>query len=145
MARPSKLSPEVHERIVRGIRAGNYAEPAARAAGVSSSTYYRWLERGKDEKDGIYRDLYQAVRRAEAEAEVHAVAVIRKAMPDDWRAALAYLERRHPERWRRHQQLELEASGEAAKPAGPRLDLTKLSTEELALLEELQRRAGHEG
>ena len=34
-------------------------------------------------------------------AEVRAVAIIQKKMPDDWRAALAYLERKHPKRWGR--------------------------------------------
>jgi predicted transcriptional regulator len=103
MARPTKLTPEVAERIVNAIRAGNYAEQAARAAGISPATYYRWLKRGEREAGGIYHDFYEAVRSAEAEAEVYAVAIIRKAMGDDWRAAAHYLERRHPQRWRRHE------------------------------------------
>ena len=143
MARPTKLTPQVHERIVRAVRAGNYAEQSARAAGIAASTYYRWLEQGKQAKHGIQRELYEAVKRAEAEAEVHAVAVLRKQMPDDWRAALAYLERRHPQRWRRHQSTELTAKdGAPLTPERPAtLDLTKLSDDELAFLEELQRRA----
>jgi hypothetical protein len=32
---------------------------------------------------------------------VRAVAIIQKKMPDDWRAALTYLERKHPKRWGR--------------------------------------------
>jgi len=32
---------------------------------------------------------------------VRAVAIIQKKMPDDWRAALSYLERKHPKRWGR--------------------------------------------
>src|SRR3954452_12107974 len=101
MARPTKLTADVHSRIMQAIRAGNYAEAACRAAGIAPSTFYRWLERGEREQEGIYREFHDELRRAEAEAEVHAVAVLRRAMPDDWRAALAYLERRHPARWRR--------------------------------------------
>ena len=138
MGRPTKLTPVVHERVVQAIRAGNYAEAAARAAGISPSTYYRWLERGAEEKRGIYRDFSDAVEQAEADAEVHAAAVIRKAMSDDWRAALAYLERRHPERWRRREKLEL-ARDDGFEERG--LDLKKLSEEELRTLEELHRRA----
>jgi DNA invertase Pin-like site-specific DNA recombinase len=73
MARPTKLTPPVAERIVKAFRAGNYAEAAARSAGIGASTYYRWLERGEAEEVGIPRDLLEEVRRAEAEAEVHAV------------------------------------------------------------------------
>jgi hypothetical protein len=29
------------------------------------------------------------------------VAIIQKKMPEDWRAAMAYLERKHPKRWGR--------------------------------------------
>jgi transposase len=108
MARPTKLTPEVEERIVAAIRAGNYAEPAARSAGISPATYYRWLKRGEEASRGIYRAFHDAVRRAEAEAEVHAVAVIRRAMGDDWRAAAHYLERRYPDRWRRRETVEHE-------------------------------------
>jgi transposase len=113
MARPSKLTPEVHERIVAAVRAGNYAGPAARSAGISEATYYRWLKRGEEETSGRYRELYEAVRRAEAEAEVEVVARLRKAVPDDWRAGLAFLERRYTERWGRRQAHEHTGAGGA--------------------------------
>ncbi len=102
MARPSKLTPEMQDRILRAVRAGNYADAAARECGIAPSTYYRWLARGAAEKHGVHRDFADAIRQSEAEAEVHAVAILRRAMNEDWRAAMAYLERRHPSRWRRH-------------------------------------------
>ena len=111
MARPTKLTAECGERIEKAVRAGNYLDSAARSAGVHPSTLYRWLERGEREEGGIYHDFAAAVRRAEAEAEVHAVAVLRKAMADDWRASLVYLERRHPEGWRRRETRELTGGG----------------------------------
>jgi transposase len=111
MARPSKLTPAVQDRIVAAIRAGNYAEPAARSAGVSPATYHRWMARGEKEPSGIYRDFYEAVRKAEADAEVEAVARVRRAMPDDWRASMTYLERRYPERWRRRDSHEHTGAG----------------------------------
>src|SRR5213080_4022208 len=99
VARPTKLTPEIQQRIVTAIRAGNYAEPAARSAGISPATYYRWLERGANEEQGIHREFHDAVRKAEADAEVHAIVLIRKEMERDWRAAIAYVERRYPDRW----------------------------------------------
>ena len=50
MARPTKLTVEVRDRIVAAIRAGNYPEAAAQAAGISPSTFYRWLGRGELER-----------------------------------------------------------------------------------------------
>src|SRR5947199_10829600 len=73
VARPTKLTPEVTERIVQAVKAGNYVHVAAQAAGISPSTFYRWMERGERESDGIYAEFYTAVRRAEGEAEVQAV------------------------------------------------------------------------
>jgi hypothetical protein len=143
MARPTKLTPQVRDRILQGVRAGNHVEPSARAAGIAPSTYYSWLARGEREAVGIYRVFLEEVRRAEAEAEVHAVAILRRAMTGDWRAALAYLERRHPARWRRHQSTELTGKdgGPIRTEHGSGLDLSKLSDEELRQLEELCERA----
>jgi transposase len=142
MARPTKLTAEVQERIVQAIRAGNYAEAACQAAGISPSSLYRWLARGQQEP-GRYREFRQAVLRAEAEGEVHAVATVRRAMAEDWRAALAYLERRHPARWQRQQRTELTGpdGGPIRTQRDAGIDLSKLSDEELRLLEQLSERA----
>ena len=71
---------------------------------------HRWMKRGEKAKSGIYREFYEALKRAEADAEVHAVAVVRKAMTKGWRAAFQYLERRHPDRWRRRESIEHEGT-----------------------------------
>ena len=44
MARPTKLTPEVHHTIVEYIRAGAYDYVAAQAAGLDPSTFRRWLQ-----------------------------------------------------------------------------------------------------
>lgn len=103
MARPTKLTPEVHARIVKGVRAGAHFKTAAEAAGVSEATFHRWMKAGSEAKSGIQHDLYEDVKRAAAELEVELAARIGKAAVEEWRAALALLERRHPERWGRHQ------------------------------------------
>ena len=143
MARPSKLSESVQGRIVQAIRAGNYGEQACRAAGISPSTYYRWLERGAEQTNGSYRDFHDAVRQAEAEAEVHAVAIVRRAMADDWRAAITYLERRYPARWRRQQTTELVGGdgGPIRTETSKAIDLKELNDEELRFLASLYERA----
>ena len=139
MARPTKLTDAVQARIVQAVRSGCYAEVACRSAGISPSTYYRWLQKGEGERSGLYAEFAAAVHLADAEAEVYAVATIRQAMPTDWRAALAFLERRHPGRWRRQTSTEL-----TGKDGGPietthstKLDLSGLSDEQLELLEQI--------
>ena len=66
--RPTKLTPEVQERIVKTLSAGSYATVAARCAGIDSSTYYRWIERGDPggtaKRDAPYRDFRAAVEQA---------------------------------------------------------------------------------
>jgi transposase-like protein len=143
MPRPTKLSPAVRARIVQAIRAGNYGEIACRSAGISPSTYYRWLARGEREQLGPYAEFAAAVRLAEAEAEVYAVATIRQAMPSDWRAALTYLERRHPGRWRRQTSTELTGrdGGPIETTHATRLDLSQLTDEQLELLAQINRDA----
>jgi hypothetical protein len=141
VARPTKLTPTVRDRIVQAVKAGNYMEAAARAAGISASTLYRWLERGENETAGIYHDFCDAVRRAEAEAEVHAVATVRRAMSEDWRAAVAYLERRHPTRWRRHTTTEhVGADGGPIRTHETKIDPSQLSDAEIESLLELYER-----
>jgi transposase len=142
VARPTKLDPERQKRILDAIRAGSYAEPACRAAGIAESTFYRWLQRGEAEGRGVYADFAQAVRRAEAEAEVNAVEFVEAQMHKDWRAAIAFLERRHPSRWRR--QTSAEISGPGGGPIETRakstVDLSLLTDDELQLMETIHAR-----
>jgi hypothetical protein len=135
MARPTKLSKQVREEICRAIRAGNYPAVAARAAGISESTFYRWMEQGRSEAKGPHRAFYDAVKEAEAESEVHAVAILRKEMKGDWRAAVALLERRHSERWRRRERHEHTIEDER-----PVVDLSRLTDRELKSLEKISGR-----
>lgn len=107
--RPSKLTDAVQEKIVGAIRAGNYAETAAQYAGIDKSTYHRWMQKGEDGR-AKYREFRAAVRAAEAEAEVYAETVLRKAMPDDWKAAAWYLERKFQDRWGRREHLDINAN-----------------------------------
>lgn len=106
------LTPEVHERIILAIRAGNYDHVAARFAGVSTRAFYNWLRWGRSATEGIYFELYQAVERARSEVEVSAVNALRRAWEGgDWHAAAEWLGRKHPERWSKTATLRLDHSG----------------------------------
>src|SRR5688500_4370331 len=92
MARPTKLTKQLQEGIVRAIGAGSYAHIAAQSEGIDPSTYHRWMKRGDPESrakaDAPYREFRRAVEQAKAQSEVRDVALITRAAADgDWRAA----------------------------------------------------------
>lgn len=103
MARPTKLTSEAEQLILKALRAGNYRATAARLAGIHPATFHRWIERGDpngtNRIDQPYRDFAAKVDKAIAEAEAREVTQISRAAEQDWRAAAWRLSRRHPERW----------------------------------------------
>ena len=140
MARPTKLTPEVQTKIVQALTAGNYFETACQYAGIAKAIGYEWLARGenrdpKRKKTQLYADFADAIRLAEAHAEVRAVALIQKEMPDNARLALDFLARRHPERWGPKEKHEITGKGGGPVEHAHSIDLSGLSDEELHQLE----------
>lgn len=136
MARPTKLTPEITDRICLAIRAGNYAKVAAAMAGIGETTYYKWLEMAeKPNAKKEYREFRESVEQAEAEAEVAAIARIRQAADNgDWKAAGWYLERKHGERWGRNDKLRQEITGANGAPVEISIEEAKKAV--LAFLDE---------
>ena len=99
MGRKTKLTPEVQDLICQAIRAGNYARVAAAYAGITEATYYNWLKRGETAKSGLYFDFFEAVKKAEADAQTRNVAIIQQAAKKTWQAAAWWLERKFPNDW----------------------------------------------
>lgn len=101
MARPTKLTPEVAEKILKSILAGSSIGAACGYAGVHPSTFYRWMERGdssgRRRADAPYRNLRAQVEQARAEAQVRLEALVNKAAEGDWHAARWLLSCRNPE------------------------------------------------
>lgn len=95
--RPLKLTKALQTRICKYIKQGNYLEQSAVRCGVSKSTFMSWRAKGREEDEGVYRDFLDATTRAEAEAEATLVASLTR--DPDWRARLAILSRRYPDRW----------------------------------------------
>ena len=105
MARPTKLTDEVEERILSAIRAGVSMAGAAEYAGIDAATFHRWMQwgdrEGTERADARCRAFRAQVHQARAEAEVRDVTNIAKASAHDWRASAWRLERRKPERYGR--------------------------------------------
>lgn len=88
------------------IRGGNYANVAAQYAGIGERTFYTWMERGAADEEP-YAQFRQAIKEAEAQAEVRNMALIQQAaQAGTWQASAWYLERRYPSRYGRRERLE---------------------------------------
>lgn len=119
IGRPTKLTPELQERIVGAIRSGAYNETAAAFAGIAESTFYAWLANAQKDRETNpeqgtdFTEFQEAVEKAQAEAELDKLLIIGKAArgqptaegvpgtPGSWQAAAWMLERKHPDRYGR--------------------------------------------
>lgn len=127
---PIKLTKEVQDAIVNAITMGCYVETAAAMAGIHKDTYYDWFKKGAKQSKGIYRTFSDAVSRALAMSEFRDLAVIdtaahgKKASVDkdgkkieavapNWQAAAWKLERKFPQKWGRHDRIELDDQKDA--------------------------------
>jgi len=61
---------------------------------------------GEKAKSGKYFRFFRSIKKAEGEAEVHAVAIIRQSMGKSWQAAMTWLERKNPKDWGRREFME---------------------------------------
>lgn len=97
MGRRPKLTPETKARFVQAITAGSFPEVAARYAGFSPASLYRYLKGTTP----IQLEFREAATKAMTEFEVRCAGTLARAAMADPRWALAMLERRFPERWAR--------------------------------------------
>jgi hypothetical protein len=101
MSRPTKLTPPVENVILAALRRGHTRTAAFEAAGVHHSKIAPWLAR--------FAAFRGAVERAEAEAEIEAADTIHDAYKGgDWKAALAWLERRRSNEWGKVDRIEIQ-------------------------------------
>lgn len=114
--------------MVEYLARGNYLETAAAMANVSKSSVFSWLKLGHQAleryeegepltaKDRKYKSFLEAVKKAEAEAEVEALDALRLMGGEAWQSICWRLERRHNERWGRRQAIEVgSAEGKPVK------------------------------
>ncbi len=130
--RPTKLTPEIQQRIVDALKSGNFRVSAARWGGVAFRTFSEWMASGEAEPDGKWGEFRRAVIEAEESAEIRAVALIMKAALTDAKHAEWWLSHRHSVRWAEKKNVKM--SGEVGvRP------LEKLSGERITeLLETLE-------
>lgn len=156
MGRPTKLTRERADKITKAISGGSYQVVAAAAAGVSESAFYEWVKRGKDAPrdedtgeplnpdDAPFVEFAEAVKVAEAEAEMRNVLLIQQAGTTTWQAAAWYLERKHSDRWGRVDRVKQEISG---TPGGEPVQVQQVDPREalLAFLSDHEEETAQDG
>jgi len=139
--RPTKLTPEVKDKIIRYIRGGNYIETAVQASGITKKSFYNWLDRGNKElerlakspkarvrqSEQIFVDFVKEVDKAQAEAEAKDVMLLAEFAKEDSNVIRWRLERKYPQRWGNRQQVDakVEHAGEVGLPKGLDADTAK--------------------
>lgn len=145
--RKSKLTPEIKDEFVRLISSGVYMRQACEFIGVAEQTVYNWMARGSNEllrlennpkskvskKEEPFVEFFQAVKKADTQAEIRAVTYWQAAIKDDWRAAREFLARRYPDRW--SPRLELTGADGAPIEVHQSVDVVTLEQKVLAVLE----------
>jgi transposase len=81
--RPTKLTPDVQQRMCTVLAAGHTRRVACRAGGVSVRTFCDWMRKGRAElsadSEGIYCNFLLAIKKAEFEALQEHMANLRQA------------------------------------------------------------------
>ena len=92
--RRTKFCPAVQDQIVKAFSVGASYAIAAQSGGVSRSTLYEWMEKGRNQGSGQYRSFLNRCEKALGDGAISNLQVIDVAAQKDWRAAAWKLERR---------------------------------------------------
>lgn len=115
--RPTKITPNILQKVSRGIQLGNFNEVVAVLAGISPASYYSWLKRGKEDmaqgRTSRYTEFLETVLEAEAQMEVELVSMLHEHLDGNPKLTMDFLSRRFPERWSKRR------NKIAAKPRTP--------------------------
>jgi len=96
MARRTKLTKEVEDKIIQAIQSGATYDICAQFAGISPATFYNWMKQGRDGKQKSKVEFLERIKRAESKGAIANLGLIQRAAKDgDWKASAWLLERRH--------------------------------------------------
>lgn len=143
MGRKTKLNDTRVKKVVDGISAGLPYDTACALAGISYQTFLNWMRKGEQEQTGNFFEFFEEVKKAESIAEAVHIKNIKKAGNGGiWQADAWMLERRHPEKWGRREQIKQEITGKDGGPIEHVIGLTDDELEHRAK-QILSRRAGN--
>ena len=100
--RPQIITHELIEEICNNIAGGHSYAKAAKLAGISESTFFRWRTMGQMEgAEPIYSLFFCEILEASDFSESEALQLVRSSaiLERNWRAAAWFLERRFPDKY----------------------------------------------
>jgi len=102
MARPSKLTPEIQNKIGDNVALGLTYSLAAEAAGITYKTFNDWMNRGKTDKSGKYFEFHKFIQKRNADAAKALLERIKEAADaGNCQVCMWILERRFPDEFGR--------------------------------------------
>lgn len=105
MPRPSILTDALTDQVTALVREGHYVETVCESIGIAKQTYYNWLEQAETQRDHdpsidtAQTKFLDAVKRAEAEAEISIGRSWLAAGPKEWPKYATFSSRRFRKRW----------------------------------------------
>jgi hypothetical protein len=99
LGRPGLLTPEVIDAVCSQLTEIGTVEDAADRAGVARSTLYAWLERGREESEGVFRDFLDRVQQAKTDRRLQFEAELRAHGRHEWKAHLELMRLADPKRY----------------------------------------------
>lgn len=138
-SRPRKFNRNRARAIITALMAGNFRSVAARYAGIAPGTLTKWIERGKSAKPGtVMAKFFADVEQAEAEAIVSCHAVVQRALGEDnWKAAIALLQARWPDKYGPKATLTIEQQAPPPEKAKKALDEYGLTAAQIDYMGEM--------
>lgn len=107
IGRPSLLTDETSQKILKDVEDGAYISTACIAAGISRQTFYNWLGWAEEGKEP-YSTFFDAFKKREAQAEIDKMRDMLKG-GKDFLPCATFLERRFRDKWGRSDRLAVTA------------------------------------
>ena len=108
-----KLTDELCDEICKDITQGVPIKHAAIAHGISESTFYNWMDKGKKAKSGKFCKFFNKVNEAKSQAIKLRAKRICKAGKSNWQADAWWLERVDPENFGRRETIKQDVTLDA--------------------------------
>ena len=97
--RPTKLTPELTERVTSLIEQGNPPHRAVQMVGISERAFYSWMAKGRRQERGKFVQFVQAIEASKARCEAKLISVVMNGALSDPRLALNVLSRMNRKDW----------------------------------------------
>lgn len=97
--RPSKLTDALQAQLCDHVDKCNSLEDAAALCGLERSTVFRWMQKGREQSRGRYRDFFNAIEAAKAGRRKKFAATMLTHGFKHWQALAWLAERTDPERF----------------------------------------------